>query len=115
MDESNCKETQGKGDCVTRGKLFFLLDKLTDKIHGQMTLCVIPPAGAQHLHTVLVAVGVTRLPLLPVAVVLQWRVVCEHILPLPLKVIHPNEDSEEATLGDIVSDKSVNDFILGHG
>lgn len=80
-----------------------------------MALCVIPAAGAQHLHTVLMAIGIARLSLFPVAVVLQWAVVCEDVLPFPLKVIHPDEHSEEATLGDIVSKKSVNDLVLRHG
>lgn len=60
-------------------------------------------------------IGVTGLPLSPVAVVLQWSVVREHILPLLLKVIYPNEYPEEATLGDIVSNEGVGSFILWHG
>lgn len=80
-----------------------------------MTFCVIPPARAQHLHTVLMAIGVARLPLLPVAVVLQWAVVREHVLSLPLKVVHSNEHSEEAALGDIVCNKCVNSLVLRHG
>lgn len=60
-------------------------------------------------------VGVTGLPLSPVAVVLQGSVVCEHILSLLLKVIHPDEHPEKATLGHIVSDECVGSFVLWHG
>lgn len=80
-----------------------------------MALGVIPPARAQHFYAVLLPVGVAGLALLPVAVVLQWSVVREHILPLPLEVVHPNEDPEEATLGDIVGDECVGSFVLRHG
>ena len=80
-----------------------------------MALGVIPSAGAQHLHTVLLAIGVAGLPLLPVAVVPQGSVVSEHILTLPLKVVHPDEHPEEAALGDVVSQQRVGSFILGHG
>lgn len=80
-----------------------------------MALGVIPPAGAQHFHAVLVTKGVAGLPVLPVAVVLQWSVVREHVLPLLLQIIQPDEHPEEAALGHVVSDEGVGSLVLRHG
>lgn len=67
--------------------LFSLLEELTDEVDGDLTLRVIPLSCAEHFHTVLVACGVVRLPILPVTVVLQRAAVCIYKLPFFFHVI----------------------------
>lgn len=83
-----------RGYCVYRrcqtsfvAHLFSLLEELTDEVDGDLTLRVIPLSCAEHFHTVLVACGVVRLPILPVTVVLQRAAVCIYKLPFFFHVI----------------------------
>lgn len=95
--------------------LFPLLEKFTDKVDGDLALGVVPFSRAEHFHTVLVACRVMRLPVLPVTVVLQWAGVCIHKLSFFFHVVQPNESSEEATAGNVVSNQSIGCFIFRHG
>lgn len=94
---------------------FPLLQEFTDKVDGDLALGVIPLSCAEHLHTVLAASWVVRLPFLPVTVVLQWAAVCIHKLSFFFHVIQPNEGSEEAAVGDVVSDQGVGCLVFRHG
>lgn len=95
--------------------LFPLLEEFTDEVDGDLALGVVPLSRAEHFHTVLAPSWVMRLPFLPVTVVLQWAVVCIHKLSFLLHVVQPNEGSEEAAVGDVVSNQGVSCLIFGHG
>lgn len=95
--------------------LFPLLEEFTDKVDGDLALGVIPLSCAEHFHTVLVTSWVVRFPLLSVTVVLQWAVVCIHELSFSFHVIQPNEGSEQATAGDVVSNQGIGCLIFRHG
>lgn len=95
--------------------LFPLLEEFTDKVDGDLALGVVPLSCAEHFHTVLAASWVVRLPFLPVTVVLQWAAVCVHKLSFFFHVVQPNEGSEEAAVGDVVSNQGVGCLIFRHG
>lgn len=95
--------------------LFPLLEEFTDEVDGDLALRVVPFPCAEHFHTVLMTSWVVRLPLLPVAVVLQWDVVCIHKLSFSFHVIQPNEGSEQAAAGDVVSNQGIGCLVFRHG
>ena len=95
--------------------LFPLFEEFTDKVDGDLALGVVPLSRAEHFHTVLAASWVMRLSFLPVAVVLQQAVVCIHKLSFFFHVVQPNEGSEEAAVGDVVSNQGIGCLIFRHG